>query len=73
MRLGTILGVVLLVIGAVVGLQGLKYTTHRSVLKVGDFEAKVEEDRVVPVWVGGVLVLAGLGLIAYSQGRRGGT
>jgi hypothetical protein len=71
MRVGTILGVVLLIVGAIIGLRGLKYTTNRSVLKVGEFEAKVEEDRVVPVWVGGVLVLAGLGIIAYSQARKG--
>lgn len=72
MRLGTLLGIALLVIGAVIGLRGLNYSSQRSVFKVGEFEAKVEETRQVPIWVAGVLVLAGLGIIAYSQGRRGG-
>jgi hypothetical protein len=40
-------------------------------VKIGEFEAKVEEQRTVPVWVGGVVFFAGLGLIGYSLRRRG--
>ena len=71
MRLGTVIGAVLLVVGAFIGLRGLNYSTQRSVVKIGEFEAKVEEQRTVPLWVGGVIFLAGLGLIGYSLSRRG--
>lgn len=71
MRLGTLIGTVLLIVGAFIGVRGLNYSTHRSVVKIGDFEAKVEEQRTVPVWVGGVIFFAGLGLIGYSLSRRG--
>lgn len=71
MRLGTILGVALLVLGGYIGLRGLNYTRHRSVLKIGELEAKVDEERAVPTWVGGAIALAGIGLIVYSaRGRR---
>jgi hypothetical protein len=71
MRLGTAIGAVLLILGAFIGLRGLNYSTQRSVVKIGEFEAKVEEQRTVPVWVGGVVFFAGLGLIGYSLRRRG--
>jgi len=71
MRLGTVIGAVLLIVGAFIGLRGLNYSTHRSVVKIGEFEAKVEEQRTVPVWVGGAIFFAGLGLIGYSLSRRG--
>ena len=73
MRLGTVIGAVLLVVGAFIGLRGLNYSTNRSSVKIGDFEAKIEEHRTVPVWVGGVIFFAGLGLIGYSLSRRGDT
>ena len=71
MRLGTVIGAVLLVLGAFIGLRGLNYSAQRSVVKIGEFEAKVEEQRTIPVWVGGLIFFAGLGLIGYSRSRRG--
>jgi hypothetical protein len=71
MRLGILIGAALLILGGVVTFRGLNYSTHRSVLKIGEFEAKVEEQKTVPLWVGGVLAAGGLGLIVYSLQRRG--
>jgi hypothetical protein len=71
MRLGILMGAALLILGGVVTFRGLNYSTHRSVLKIGEFEAKVEEQKTVPLWVGGVLAVGGLGLIVYSLQRRG--
>jgi drug/metabolite transporter (DMT)-like permease len=71
MRIGTVLGAALLVLGAFIAVRGLNYTRNRSVLKIGDLEAKVEEQRAIPAWVGGALALAGIGLIAYSARGRG--
>ncbi len=69
MRPVTIGGVVLFLIGAFIAFRGLTYRSDRSVLKVGDLEAKVQERHTIPTWVGGVLVLGGLVMIA--AGARG--
>ena len=70
MKIGTLVGIVLLIIGGFIGLRGLNYTTERTAVKLGDVEAKVEERRTVPVWIGGVLFLAGAGLIVYTLRQR---
>lgn len=63
-------GIVLLLIGGFIAFRGLSYRSDRSVLKVGDVEAKVEERHAIPTWVGGVLALGGIVMIA--AGARGG-
>jgi hypothetical protein len=70
MRSTTLAGIVLLLIGGFIVFRGLSYRSDRSVLKVGDLEAKVEERRAVPTWVGGIVLLGGLALLA-SGARRG--
>ena len=70
MRPLSLVGLVLVAAGAFVLLRGLSFTSQKSVLKVGDFQASVEEHRAVPAWVGGVLVAAGLLLIVGGSRRR---
>jgi len=71
MRPVTIGGIVLLLIGAFIAFRGLTYRSDRSVLKVGDLEAKVQERHAIPAWVGGVLVAGGLAMVmAGARGRN---
>jgi hypothetical protein len=70
MRVPTLVGIVLLLVGGVIVFRGVNYGSQRSVLKLGDFEASVEEHRAVPVWVGGVAIVVGLGLVVAGMGRR---
>ena len=63
-------GLLLLVLGGVVLLHGLSFTSQKSVLKVGDFQASVEEHRTVPPWVGGLLVAGGILLIVGGSRRE---
>lgn len=71
MRIGTILGTALILLGAFIGLRGLNYRTQRNVVQVGDFKATMEEQRPIPPWVGGLVFVAGLGLVAFSlRGKR---
>jgi len=70
MRPLTIAGLLLLVLGGFVLLRGLSFTSQKSVLKVGDFQASVEEHRTVPPWVGGLLVAGGILLIVGGSRRR---
>ncbi|MBA2458583.1 MAG: hypothetical protein H0V43_06455 [Gemmatimonadales bacterium] len=67
-----VVGIILLALGGFIVFRGLSYSSDRSVLKVGDLEASVEERRSVPVWAGGLAAAAGLVLIAAGARRRGG-
>jgi uncharacterized membrane protein len=71
MRAITIVGIVLIVIGAVIlGYQGITYTTREKVLEVGPVEVRKDSQKTIPLppIVGGV-VLAG-GIILVIMGTR---
>ncbi|GAC1478783.1 MAG: hypothetical protein NVS1B4_22790 [Gemmatimonadaceae bacterium] len=66
MRLGTLVGIVLIVLGlAGFALQGVTYTRRRDVIRLGPIEASAEQRENIPVppWASGLAVVAGLGLI----------
>jgi hypothetical protein len=66
-RLGV--GVVLLVLGGFVLARGASFTSKRTMFEVGDWKAKVSEQRTVPPWVGAILVVAGVVLLAGASRR----
>jgi hypothetical protein len=70
MRPLSLVGVVLLVLGAFVLLRGVDFTSKREVLKVGDLKATVDERRTVPTWVGALALVAGLGLVVAGVSKR---
>jgi hypothetical protein len=67
-----IVGIVLAGLGAFILLRGLTYGSSRSVMRMGDLQASVEERRTVPPWVGGVAIVGGLILVGTSLRRRRG-
>lgn len=69
MRSTTLAGVVLLLIGGLITVRGLSYRADRSVLKVGDVEAKVQERRAIPTWVGGILIVCGVAMVIAGARR----
>lgn len=71
MRPATIAGLLLLAVGGFILVRGLNYTADRSVIKVGEFEASLEERRAVPAWAGGLAAAAGLVLLVAGSRRRG--
>lgn len=70
MRPLSLVGLVLVAVGGFILLRGLSFTSQKSVLKVGDFQASVEEHRTVPPWVGGLAVVGGLVLLVAGSRRR---
>lgn len=72
MRPLLIAGVLLLAFGAFVLLRGGSFTTRKDVLKVGDVQITADERQSIPTWVGGLALLAGLGLIVGGAQKRGG-
>ena len=65
-----IIGIVLAGLGAFILIRGLTYGSSRSVMRVGDLQASVEERRTIPPWVGGAAVVGGLILVGTGVGRR---
>jgi hypothetical protein len=70
MRPLSLVGILLLAIGAFIVFRGATYKDRDEVLKVGDLKASVEQKRAVPTWVGGVAIVAGLVLLAGGMRRR---
>jgi hypothetical protein len=72
MKTATVLGIILIVLGALsFAYQGITYTTHKKVLDIGPIQATKEEHRTIPIppILGGVALLAGLVLVfADSKG-----
>jgi len=71
MKWQTIAGIVLAGLGVFVVLRGMSYGSGRTTMRVGDFQASVEEQRSIPTWVGGVAIVGGLLLVGASVARRG--
>jgi drug/metabolite transporter (DMT)-like permease len=70
MRYLTIFGAVLIAAGLFVILRPPSYSSEQSVLKLGDLEAKVQQQRTVPGWVGGTLLGVGCVLLVLGVKKR---
>jgi drug/metabolite transporter (DMT)-like permease len=63
-------GAVLIVIGVWVVIRPPSYSHEESVFKLGDVEAKMQQERQVPGWVGGMALGAGLVLLVVGSKSR---
>lgn len=70
MRPLSLVGILLLVVGAFIVFRGMTYKSRNEVLRVGDLKASVEEKHAVPTWVGGLAIVAGVVLLAGGMKRR---
>jgi hypothetical protein len=72
MRLAGILGILLIVFGAIVlVLRGVSYVKDRNKTDLGIATVTTERRGFIPPWVGGVALLAGVILLVAA--RRPGT
>ena len=62
-----ILGAVLILGGLFVLIRSPSYSSEKSVLKIGDVEAKVSQEHAIPAWAGGLAVVAGVVLIIGAR------
>src|SRR5258708_12982440 len=53
MRVLQILGAILILGGLFVLIKSPSYSSEKSVLKIGDVEAKVSQEHAIPPWAGG--------------------
>lgn len=66
MRAVQISGAILIAVGLLLIFKPPNYTREQSVFRLGDLEAKVQQQRTVPGWVGGVLLGAGCVLVVVG-------
>lgn len=70
MKAMALLGVLLMLAGGYILVRGLSFTKERDVLEVGPFKAAVEQQQVVPTWVGGLAVGVGLVIVIAGVGSK---
>jgi len=68
MRALQISGLVLVAIGLWVIIRPPGYSRDETVLKFGDIEAKMQQQRTVPEWAGGIAL--GAGIVTVLVGLR---
>jgi hypothetical protein len=66
MRVLQILGAALILGGLFVLIRSPSYSSEKSVLKIGDVEARVSQEHAIPAWVGGAAVAAGVLLLVVG-------
>jgi hypothetical protein len=66
MRALQVLGAILILGGLFVLIKAPSYSSEKSLLKIGDVEAKVSQQQAIPPWVGGVGVVAGVILLVIG-------
>ena len=70
MRILQIAGAFLIFGGFFILIKAPGYSSEKSVFKIGDVEAKVSQEHVIPPWVGGTAVAAGVILIVVGARKK---
>ena len=73
MKVGTLVGLILVVLGCIgVAYGGITYTHRREVAHVGPVQVTTREERTIPISpiVGGVAIIAGAALIIAVRRAR---
>ncbi len=70
MKASLIAGLVLIAAGVFLILRPPHYASQQSVLKLGDLEATMQQERTVPGWVGGAVLGAGVVLLGAGLFKR---
>ena len=63
MRILQVLGAILIAGGLFVLIRSPSYSSEKSVLKIGDVEARVAQEHPISPWVGGAALAGGVLLI----------
>lgn len=70
MRASLVAGLVLIAAGIFLILRPPHYASEQSVFKLGDLEAKMQQERPLPGWVGGAVLGAGVVLLGAGLFKR---
>jgi hypothetical protein len=66
MRVLQLVGAILILGGLFVLIKSPSYSSEKSLLKIGDVEARVSQEHAIPPWAGGAAVVAGVILMVVG-------
>jgi hypothetical protein len=70
MRLIQIVGALLIAGGLYVLIKSPSYSSDKSVFKIGQVEAKIQQDHTIPPWAGGAALAAGVVMVVVGLRKR---
>jgi drug/metabolite transporter (DMT)-like permease len=70
MRASHIASLILIAAGLFLILRPPHYSSEQSVVKLGGFEARMQQERTLPGWVGGAVLGAGVVLLGTALFKR---
>lgn len=70
MRISLIVGILLILAGGFVLINGGSITTQRDVLKLGDVKVSAKEQHPIQPWIAGTAIVAGVVLVVAGARRR---
>jgi hypothetical protein len=70
MKVITVIGIVLILAGGWVTINGGSFTTREKVVEVGDLAITADRERPVPLWAGIGAILVGAGLVVAGMQKR---
>jgi len=70
MRAVQIIGAILIAAGLYILVKSPSYSSDKSLFKVGQVEATVQQSHEVPAWAGGVALAAGVVLVVTGFRKR---
>jgi len=70
MKASLIIGLVLIAAGIFLIVRPPHYASEQSVFKIGNVEARMQQERALPGWVGGAVLGAGVVLLGTGLLKR---
>jgi drug/metabolite transporter (DMT)-like permease len=70
MKASLIIGLVLIAAGIFLIVRPPHYASEQSVFKIGSVEARMQQERALPAWVGGAVLGAGVILLGTGLLKR---
>ncbi len=71
MRIGQLLGVILILAGVFILWRRPTYPTRHDVVKIGDFQATMDQEEAIPAWWGAAAAGAGVVLLLAGSRQQG--
>ena len=70
MKPAAIIGILLILAGGWVTLNGGSFTTRETVIDIGDIEVTADRERPIPIWVGIGAIIVGAVLVAGGMKKK---
>lgn len=65
-----IIGILLILAGGWVTINGGSFTTRETVVDIGDLEISADKERPIPIWAGIGAILIGAGLVFGGMQKK---